>query len=72
MNEISLEKLAEYEKKFTVAGYEKHIVIILTIKNFIQRFAKFPELKDRAKLIALSDEVFFLIVSLCSEFLKIF
>lgn len=72
MNEISLEKLAEYEKIFTVAGYEKHIVIILTIKNFIQRFAKFPELKDRAKLIALSDEVFFLIVSLCSEFLKIF
>lgn len=66
MNEILLQKLNEYEKIFTLASYEKHIVIILTIKNFVQRFQKFPELKCRANLMVSSDEVFFLTVGLCS------
>jgi hypothetical protein len=41
----------------------------LTIKTFIQRFEKYPELKTRAKLFALSDKwesdgIFFMTVSL--------
>lgn len=70
MNEILLQKLNEYEKIFTLASYEKHIVIILTIKNFVQRFQKFPELKCRANLMVSSDEVFFLTVGLCLMFFR--
>lgn len=56
MKEISLENLSKFEEIFIDAGYEKHVVIILTIRNFIERFNKFPELKNRAKLFALDDE----------------
>lgn len=65
MREIALANLSEKLKHFEAADNAKHVVIILTIKNFIQRFERFPELESRAKLFELSEDfgIFFMSVS---------
>lgn len=65
--EIPLDNLPLFEETFSV-DKEKHFVILLTIKTFLQRFEIYPELKNRAKLYALSNEwkndgIFFMTVS---------
>jgi hypothetical protein len=68
MKAIPLENLSIFEGIFG-ADKEKHVVILLTIKTFMQRFALHPELRERARLFALCDEweragIFFMTVSL--------
>ncbi|XP_070489891.1 uncharacterized protein [Chironomus tepperi] len=55
MKEISLDNLQKFEDIFN-EDREKHMVILLTIKTFVYRFEKFPELRNKAKLFALSDD----------------
>ncbi|KAG5666206.1 hypothetical protein PVAND_017651 [Polypedilum vanderplanki] len=55
MKEISLDYLSTFEKNFSI-DKEKHIVILMTIKTFRDRFELYPELKENAKLFALYDD----------------
>lgn len=69
MKEIALENLESFVNIFSV-DREKHVVILLTIKTFIYRFNKYPELRNRTKLFALTsdwenDGNFFMTVSCC-------
>lgn len=50
--EIGIENLGKLSEVFK--PHQKHIVIYLTIKLFIKRFEKFPELIKRFKLFALT------------------
>lgn len=72
MKEISFDNLQKFENIFSV-DKEKHVVILLTIKTFIYRFELFPELKNKAKLFALTDDwendgIFFMTVSQCAYY----
>lgn len=65
MREITLDNLEKFQNIFEFANSIKHVVIILTIKSFIQRFKSFPELKQKAKLFVFSEfweihEIFFM------------
>ena len=72
MKEISLENLKFFRNIFHETDRIKHFVIILTIENFIKRLEEFPDLKNRVKLFAPSDEwrdegFFFLSVSVMRQ-----
>lgn len=51
---LTVDSLRKLESAYR-RNLPKHIVIHSTIKLFIARFKKFPELVDRFKLLALSD-----------------
>lgn len=53
--EISIENLGKLEKLYS-RDWPKHVAIISSFQTFVKQFMKFPELKDRFKLFALSDE----------------
>lgn len=55
MKEISLENLQKFKQRFKV-DHVKHVAILLTIDTFIYRFEKFPELRDKAKIFAATDD----------------
>lgn len=55
LTELSLNnlgKLVEIYRK----DWPKHIVILSTLNTFAKQFKLFPELKERMKLFALSDD----------------
>lgn len=53
--ELSIESLQTFMKVY-LNDWPKHIVIHSTLSTFIQRFKEFPELKERFKIFALSDD----------------
>lgn len=52
---VTHDNLEKLQNIFESSDGAKHIVIILTIKSFVQRFKSFPELKEKVKLFALSE-----------------
>lgn len=52
---ISIENIGKLEKLYS-RDWPKHAAITLTFHTFMKQFVKFPELEERFKLFALSDE----------------
>lgn len=53
--EISIGSLKKLEDVY-VENLPKHIVTHSTIRLFIKRFGEFPQLRERFRLLALSDD----------------
>lgn len=52
--EVSVENLESLENLFKI-NWPKHVVMFASIQTFVKRFKLFPELKEKVKIIALSD-----------------